>query len=852
MSGKSTHWYWLQGLGISISSTIVFWSNCLLAQITPDATLPSNSNVRQEGNTSIIEAGTRAGSNLFHSFQEFSVPTGDTAFFNNATNVQNIISRVTGGSVSNIDGLIRANGTANLFLINPSGIIFGQNARLDIRGSFVGSTASSLKFADGFEFSATAPQTTPLLTINVPTGLQFGENPGDIRVQGIGGRASSEEGLGLRVPLGKTLALVGGNVTIERAFLNAPGGRIELGSVTGVNQVNLNQTNQSWTLNYQNVKNLGNIQITRGFIDIAIEEDSNIQAPSEKGAISLRASQIDIQGSIVTANTFTAASGGDVNIDAERLTIRDQSTVSSRTFSSGFGGDVTVNASESIEIFNSVSNSSLPSTLTTNVSSLGPEATGKGGNLTVNTKRLIVKNGGQIATGTESAGQAGNLIVKATDAVELSSFPANIGTQSNPGTTGNAGDLIIETGKLTVQGGAFVTSRTLGVGKGGNLIVKASQVEVIGRSTDERFPSALTTRTESAGKAGELTISTAVLYVSAGATVSSATIASGDGGNLKVNASDSVQIIGRSNNGRSSNLTAGTVGQGKAGNLTITTPQLLISDGAQATVSSSEEGEPGNLGINANSVRLDNGEIIAQSSSGNGGNLNLIVKDLLLLRRESQISTTAGRAQQPGDGGNITINIKDGFIVAVPLENSDISANAYTGKGGRVNIAALGIFDIQPRQSPTLLSDITASSELGVDGIIELNTPDVDPSQGLVELPANLVDASEQITQGCTPRRGQSNRFVVTGRGGMPLSPSEPLRQRAVITQWVTLDEGIENERDAQAKTTLAENQEPIIEAQGWVVDEQGNVQLVAQVANEVRIQESGVRSQNRFCSAGS
>jgi hypothetical protein len=68
----------------------------------------------------------------------------------------------------------------------------------------------------------------------------------------------------------------------------------------------------------------------------------------------------------------------------------------------------------------------------------------------------------------------------------------------------------------------------------------------------------------------------------------------------------------------------------------------------------------------------------------------------------------------------------------------------------------------------------------------------------------------------------------------------------------VTLDEGIENERDTQAKTTLAENQEPIIEAQGWVVDEQGNVQLVAQVANEMRIQESGVRSQNRFCNAGS
>ncbi len=78
----------------------------------------------------------------------------------------------------------------------------------------------------------------------------------------------------------------------------------------------------------------------------------------------------------------------------------------------------------------------------------------------------------------------------------------------------------------------------------------------------------------------------------------------------------------------------------------------------------------------------------------------------------------------------------------------------------------------------------------------------------------------------------------------MPLSPSEPLRQRAVITQWVILDEEIGNERNAQAKPTLTENQQPIIEAQGWVVDERGDVQLVAQVANEMRIQESGVRSQ--------
>ena len=158
-------------LGLSLTATSA------MGQITPDGSLPTT--VEQQGNVTEITGGGQAGNNLFHSFKDFSIPTGNEAFFNNALDIANILSRVTGGNISNIDGLIRANGTANLFLLNPAGIIFGNNARLDIGGSFLGSTGEGLLFEDGTEFSA-VDSSAPILTINAPIGLNLRDTSGTI------------------------------------------------------------------------------------------------------------------------------------------------------------------------------------------------------------------------------------------------------------------------------------------------------------------------------------------------------------------------------------------------------------------------------------------------------------------------------------------------------------------------------------------------------------------------------------------------------------------------------------------------------------------------------------------------
>ncbi|NEO97317.1 MAG: filamentous hemagglutinin N-terminal domain-containing protein [Symploca sp. SIO2E9] len=255
------------------------------------------------------------------------------------------------------------------------------------------------------------------------------------------------------------------------------------------------------------------------------------------------------------------------------------------------------------------------------------------------------------------------------------------------------------------------------------------------------------------------------------------------------------------------------------------TPSGLIADSA-----GDFGGVGGDINITANSLSIsDQGVVSALTrNQSDAGNILLQVDELLLLRTGGLISTEAGTLGAGGNGGNITINA--GLIVAVPEENSDIIADAFEGSGGNVNITTEGIFGILPQEEQTDFSAITASSESGIDGEVQVNQPDVDPSKSLTELTIELVDASRLVNRSCSPGGvARRSSFTVTGRGGLPPNPADALSGDAVVTGWVSLDSQEENRYSSTANLNyISSTPQPIVEAQGWIKTSDGKVILTA------------------------
>ena len=326
------------------------------------------------------------------------------------------------------------------------------------------------------------------------------------------------------------------------------------------------------------------------------------------------------------------------------------------------------------------------------------------------------------------------------------------------------------------------------------------------------------------GNAGSLTVKTRTLTLTNGSRFGGASIAEGRGSTVDIAATESIDLVGTSADGRvPSGLFADSQGSGEAGTLRVTAGQLRVRDEASITVSSGGEApRAGNLEITADTLQLENrGVIDASTNAGDGGNINLQVEDFLLLRQESNISTTAGTDEAGGNGGNIDIDAN--FIVALPNEDSNITANAFAGDG-RVNIAAQSVFGIEFRQTETLQSDITASSQFGQQGVVRFEVPDLDPVSELVNLPENTVDVEELSGSPCDRGLG---KFIVTGRGGLPPTPRESLSRQESWVDLVELPSDLPGNSDRSA---FQQQSQPdrLVEAQGWRIGDNGEVILTA------------------------
>ena len=391
------------------------------------------------------------------------------------------------------------------------------------------------------------------------------------------------------------------------------------------------------------------------------------------------------------------------------------------------------------------------------------------------------------------------------------------------------------TEKLTILDGGILGTATFGIGLGGDVLVDAKSIELIGTNFNFFRSSSLSAATIGMGNAGNLTVNTQSLVLEDGGRVDSSTLASGDAGSVKINATDLIEVSGTVPGSinpsliiSSANIVDESLQQffgspgilsGDSGNVDINTPILRINNGAEVTVRNDGTGKGGILNINANSILLNSkGKITASTQSGTGGNIDLQLKDGLILRNQSLISAEAGGT---GDGGNININSP----VIAGLENSDIIANAVEGNGGNININTSGLFGLQFRSELTIDSDITASSEFGVNGTVEINNPAIDPSSSLAQLPSDVVDGSQQIASGCSVNQG--NSFTVVGKGGLPPNPADDITN---VSLWNDLRNL--NAINSGKKTSIQINNnspKPIVEATGWVVDEQGNIEFVAQ-----------------------
>jgi len=718
------------------------------AEVTLDGTLGKSGALPGTNYQISADLGQQHGGNLFHSFQDFNLQSHESATFSGPTSVQNIIGRVTGGNPSNIDGTLRSTiPNADLYLLNPYGIMFGKNAKLDVQGGFHASTADYLRLQDGGRFEARYPNNS-LLTVAPVAAFGFlTDTPAAITIQ------DSQ----LSIPKGKTLSLIGGGIQIHGqklsfrfflpagndpaagvyepilteniALVSAPSGRIFLSSVVGTGEV---MPYESGLIVSETLTG-GRIILDHAVVTVN---------GSQGGNLFIQGDLLDMTHSALLGDTVDQ-DGGLLDIRVNDLFMRGGVVVNFGTRGMGWSGEMHFHVANQFEatgtdednLSNLIFNTSL--------------GMGSSQDIDVNAKQLTLRDGAQIFSGAFDTGNSGNLNIIA-DQITCSGY-TNLQTKeplfgsgftsnslSSKANAGSGGNIKIEAHSLFLQDGGFIGADTFGTGIGGNIEIEADQISLLNGGiievdsdgsgnagaieieanesltlsgmTQDGMPSAVYTDTFSqqmpAGKGGDIEIKTRDLTLSGGGQITANTWGSGLGGLVRVKVTGNLNISGAGVNSQA-----------------LLSQQFSETSGifARAYGGYTLAGDAGSVFIRANTIQVtDGGKIATGAVLSGGGNLEITANNLLYLRGGHLITSVAGGT---GNGGRITIGNPQ-FVV---LNNGRIVAQADAGKGGDIRIVA-----DQFIATPDSL--VSASSNKGISGKVVIHSPDNNIAGNLLAL----------------------------------------------------------------------------------------------------------------------
>ena len=555
-----------------------------------------------------------------------------------------------------------------------------------------------------------------------------------------------------------------------------------------------------------------------GIVDIqtrrlSVADRSQIRADTSgqgnAGNIFLHAANFDLRSdsTISTAvNAKAVGQGGTIDLNADFLAL-DNARILSNTLGQGDAGKIVLQAVRAdLRAGSAIS------------SAVNAGALGQGGTVDL-TADFLNLNQARILSSTEGQGDAGRINLGAAQSIVLAN-DSTIASTAGTGISGNGGSIALQAPVLLLLDGSQISVSTEGLSDS-----NAGQISLQGDRVALQDGSQLAATT-AGGISGGIGVNARILEIFSGGQIRTTTSGNSAAGDIVLQVLDSITLDG-DDSGLFANTVSGSSGVG--GSIFIDPRMMAIRNGAGIVVDSQGSGTGGNIQLQAGSLTLDDrARISAITASSQGGNIDLLIDGILLLRRNSSISATAGIAGAGGDGGNIDIRAL--FVVAPQTENSDIKANAFAGRGGNISFTTNGIFGLQFRQQLTPFSDITVSSQLGVDGTVVFNTPAVDPSRGLADFP-NFVEPTPIIATGCSSGETGTGNFAIAGQGGVPQNSMDDVFINPSLPEGIWTSSSGEVDRHQETVSEPSTNRHPASNrrpAQGMVLDANGNLLLTA------------------------